>query len=117
MSAIMERYNEIIRGFQESPPYFDPVFWETKDGLVIAADWAEGFYDAINMRSKAWDALFADQAGLKLMDPIITLCGKHEDASDLGPTVEAELMRKATNQLEESVIAVHQFWLARRRRQ
>ena len=60
MSAIMERYNEIVRGFQDTPPSFEPVFWETKDGLVIAADWAEGFYDAINLRPKAWKPLFQD---------------------------------------------------------
>src|SRR3954453_19437402 len=30
MSAIMERYNEIIRGFEEARPHFEPVFWQTK---------------------------------------------------------------------------------------
>jgi hypothetical protein len=51
MDAITERYNEIVRAFQDNPPSFDPVFCETKDGLVIAGDWAAGFYDAINLRS------------------------------------------------------------------
>jgi uncharacterized protein len=72
-SAIMERYNELVWGFQKNQPSFDPVFWETKDGLVIAADWAEGFYDALNLRPKAWDVLFEDQTGLRLMEPIIIL--------------------------------------------
>jgi yecA family protein len=83
---------------------------------VIAADWAEGFYDGINLRSKAWDDLFEDQTGLKLMEPIIILCGKQEGASDLSPSAEAELMREATDHLESSVVAIHQFWQGRRGR-
>lgn len=115
MSAIMERNNEIVRGFQNKPPSFDPVFWETKDGLVIAADWAEGFYDAINL-SKAWKPLFEDDAGSDLMKPIMILCGKQEGASELSPSIESELMRDAAEQLPATVIAIHQFWLGRRGR-
>ena len=111
-SAIMERYNELVWGFQKNPPSFDPVFWETKDGLVIAADWAEGFYDALNLRPKAWDVLFEDQTGLRLMEPIIILCGKQKPASDLSPSIESELMRGAAEQLSAAVIAIHQFWLS-----
>jgi uncharacterized protein len=114
MGAIMERYNEIVRGFQENPLNFYPVFWETKDGLVIAADWAEGFYDAINLRTKAWQPLFQDRTSFKLMKPIMILCGKQEGASDLSPSAESELMREAGDQLSSAVIAIHQFWLERR---
>lgn len=30
------------------------MFWETKDGHVIAMDWCEGFMQAVSMRPKAW---------------------------------------------------------------
>jgi uncharacterized protein len=113
-SAIMERYNEIVRGFQDTPPSFEPVFWETKDGLVIAADWAEGFYDAINLRPNAWKPLFQSDRGAQLMKPVMILCGKQEGASDLSPIAESELMREAAEQLPASVVAIHQFWLGRR---
>jgi uncharacterized protein len=114
MSAIMDRYNEIVRGFQDIPPSFEPVFWETKDGLVIAADWAEGFRDAINLRPKAWKPLFEDDVGSGLMKPIMSLCGKQEGASDLSQSLESELMREAAEQLPAAVVAIHQFWLGRR---
>ena len=114
IDAIMERYNEIIRAFQDTPPRFDPVFWETKDGLVIAADWAEGFYDAINLRPKVWKPLFDDVSGSNLIKPIMILCGKQEGASDLSPSAESKLMRDAGEQLEASVVAIHRFWLGRR---
>ena len=114
-SAIMERYNEIVRAFQDKPPAFDPVFWETKDGLVIAADWAEGFYDAINLRPKAWEPLFHDKNGADLMKSIMILCGRQEGASDLSPSAESELMREAGEQLPAAVIGIHGFWRARRK--
>ena len=115
MDAIMERYNEIVRVFQDIPSSFDPVFWETRDGLVIAADWAEGFYDAINLRPKAWKPLFQDGIGSELMKPLMILCGKQEGASDLSPSAKSGLMREAGDQLPSAVIAIHQFWLERRR--
>ena len=31
MSAIMQHYNEIVRAFQETPPDFAPIYWETRD--------------------------------------------------------------------------------------
>ena len=43
------------------------------------------------------------------------LCGKQEGASDLGPSAESELMKKAGDQLSSALIAIHQFWLARRK--
>lgn len=70
MSALMSRYNEIAIGFQDQPPSFEPIFWETKDGLIIAADWAEGFNDAIRLRPKAWRPLVEDAVGSKLLRPI-----------------------------------------------
>ena len=57
----MERYKEIVAAFQDNPPSFDPAFWETKDGFVIAADWAEGFYDAKHRTLRSVFAICAKQ--------------------------------------------------------
>jgi yecA family protein len=64
----MQRYNEIVRGFQETPPDFSPIYWETNDGVVIAADWAEGFNDAIKLRADAWKVLADDKKYSMLAD-------------------------------------------------
>lgn len=104
----MERYNEIVCGFQERPPFFDPVFWETKDGLIIAADWAEGFNDAIELRRNSWQPLYEGKSGLKLLRPIMILCGKQNTGLDR--EIEAQLMAEATDELPASVIAIHEFW-------
>lgn len=111
MSAIMERYNEIVRGFQQSPPYFDPMYMETNDGLVIAADWAEGFNDAIKLRPEFWRPLIEDQQFGRLLRPVMILCGSesHQDRE-----VEAEQMRIATEELTESIVEVHRYWQNRK---
>jgi uncharacterized protein len=49
--AIMGRYNEILR--QVADDDLDPVFWADRDGTLIAADWAEGFLQAIMLRADA----------------------------------------------------------------
>ena len=111
MSAIMDRYNEIIHGFQETPPDFEPVFWETKDGLTIAADWAEGFNDAIKLRPQAWTALEQDTEHAHVLRPVMILCGSE---SERDRDVEAKLMAKATDELVDSVLRIHQYWLKTR---
>jgi hypothetical protein len=40
-----------------SVPTFDPIFWTARGGTLIAADWAEGFLQAIMLRMDAWDRL------------------------------------------------------------
>ena len=44
IGVIMGRYNEILRLIQHEPDAYGPLFWETPDGHVVAADWAEGFH-------------------------------------------------------------------------
>src|SRR5436305_13381290 len=55
LGAIMARYNEILR--QLADDTFNPIFWTTRDGTLIAADWAEGFLQAIMLRMDAWEPL------------------------------------------------------------
>jgi uncharacterized protein len=110
LSALMGRYNEIVQGFNRTPPSFAPIFWEAKDGTVIAADWAAGFHDAIMLRHKAWKPLFDHQKGL-LLKPILILCGEIGDHLD--PEVESELMDKATEQIVDSIFGIYAFWKGR----
>jgi len=114
MSALMARFNEIIRGFQQTPPDFDPVFWETNKGIVIAADWAEGFNDAVIMRRYAWKSLFDDIEGAKLFKPLAILCGMQDKSDQLDPATENELMEKAAHNLAASIIGIHAFWKRRK---
>ena len=50
LNATMGRYNEILHLLQHAPDEFEPIFWTTKDGEAVAADWAEGFMEAVELR-------------------------------------------------------------------
>ena len=54
IEAVIQRYNEIVDGLNDSVPHLEPVFWEAKEGHVIAMDWCEGFMDALHLRERAW---------------------------------------------------------------
>lgn len=56
MGGIFSRYNQILRQVEDGT--FEPIFWTASDGTVIAADWAEGFVQAVGLWAKAWDPLF-----------------------------------------------------------
>jgi hypothetical protein len=52
-----------------SVPTFDPIFWTARGGTLIAADWAEGFLQAIMLRMDAWDRAAQVQARWPATDP------------------------------------------------
>lgn len=115
MEALMQWYNEIVRGFQQTPPEFEPIIWQTRDGIVIAADWAEGFRDAINLRPILWKPLLDDAKESRFLKSIRMLCGEHRD--DASPSEhDIEMMEQAADKLPASVVAIHEFWKRRRAR-
>lgn len=80
---------------------------------MIAADWAEGFSDAIKLKRNVWQPLFDDPEASKFLRPIQVLCGETGDV--MNADAEAELMRTATDQLAESVLGIQAFWKSSRR--
>ena len=69
LGAITGRYNEILR--QVADDDLQPVFWADRNGTLIAADWAEGFLQAIMLRADAWEALFKSKRDGALLVPIL----------------------------------------------
>lgn len=49
----------------------EPVFWQMKEGHVIAMDWCEGFMDAVKASHKVWDEFAQTSQGSKLMTPFL----------------------------------------------
>ena len=116
IGTIMGRYNEIVQSLSADPPGLEPIFWETKAGLVIAGDWAEGFMDAMRLRSVEWAALLNDEkAGLPLV-PIITLIGDEEGRPILGNKAEkqAQLDAETSDLIPSCVIQIDAYWKERR---
>ncbi len=116
MGAIMARYNEILRQLGDEPGALEPIFYEAPDGSVLAADWAEGFMDAIGLRVDAWDALFEDEDARLLMGPIMA----HLHDKDGKPFAEGspdEMLKirdESAQSLPYAIKGIHDFWKARR---
>jgi uncharacterized protein len=110
LGAIMSRYNEILHQIDRDA--FDPIFWATRDGTLIAADWAEGFLHAIMLRMDAWDRLLKSKGHGQLLIPILALCGDENGASLLGipPDEEDRIMKEAAEFIPACVAAIAAYW-------
>jgi uncharacterized protein len=117
LGAIMGRYNEILRQIADDD--LDPVFWATRDGTLIAADWAEGFLQAIMLRADAWERLLKSKRDGQLLVPILALCGDESGDSRLGipPDEEDRVMEEAAEFIPACVAAIDAYWRAKRPRQ
>ena len=118
IGTIMGRYNEILRVLGTDPEAYAPLFWEGPDGEVIAADWAEGFADAIRLRPEAWRPLLEDRQAIVMLMPILVLCGDAEGGSPLDPDLEedADLRAEAPELIPACVAGIDAFWKERRGR-
>ncbi len=118
IGAIMGRYDEILRVLASDPEGYAPVFWEGPAGEAIAADWAEGFADAIRLRPEAWWPLLEDREALVMLMPILALCGDAEGGSplELDPEAEADLLAEAPELIPACVAGIDGFWKERRGR-
>ena len=110
LGAIMGRYNEILREIADD--VVEPIFWAGRDGTLIAADWAEGFLQAIMLRADAWKRLFKSKRDGQLLYPILALCGDENGESLLGlpPEQEDRSMEEVTEFIPECVTAIAAYW-------
>lgn len=115
IGAIMARYNEILRDLGQDAPVCEPIYWETKDGLEIAGDWAEGFMEGVALRHKDWEPIFADPSAGAAMLPIIALCSDERGDSLLGFDGEQEnaIAAEAPDIIPDCVLTIDRFWKRR----
>jgi len=114
LGAIMGRYNAILREIEAD--VFEPLVWETSDGTVIAADWAEGFMRAVALRPDAWEPLMRSKRHGILLLPILALCGDENGESVLGldPDAEDQAMAEAAEFIPACVSQIAAYWRKRR---
>ncbi len=117
LGAILGRYNEIAQSLAKIPPEIDPIFWEANGGVVIAGDWAEGFMDAMGLRSSEWMEMLEDEEeGVPLL-PILALAGDENEGVALAGGVEEleKLHTEASVLIPTCVVEIDTFWKANRR--
>jgi len=114
IGTIMGRYNEILG--QVADGAVAPIIMETPGGDVIAADWAEGFMQAVALRAAAWKPLLKSEKDMALMLPILALCCDEdgEPLLDLPQDVEDRLFAEAGDLIPECVLAIADYWAATR---
>jgi uncharacterized protein len=106
----MGRYNEILRQIDHDA--FDPIFWATRDGTLIAADWAEGFLQAIILRMDAWERLLKSKRDGLLLIPILARWADESGESLLGlpPEDEDRIMEEAAEFIPACVTGIAAYW-------
>jgi len=116
MGAIMGRYNEIIHQLDDEPGALTPIFYEAPDGRSLAADWAEGFMDAVGLRSDAWASIFEDEDARLLIAPIMAQLHDENGKPYIdGSLEEMQVIREEGAQhLPFAIKGLYEFWKARR---
>jgi uncharacterized protein len=110
LGSLMARYNEILRDIADDT--LAPIFWADRNGTVIAMDWAEGFLQAIMLRSDAWEPLFKSRRDGKLLFPILLLCCDRNGDSLLGlpPEAEDRIVAQVPELIPGCVIGIATYW-------
>jgi uncharacterized protein len=112
VDLIIGRHNEIATGLTRTSPILEPVFWEAKEGHVIAMDWCEGFMDALHLREREWKPLLGSEKGLELMFPIFAHLLDENGNSLVGAKQEEldALLGAAAGRISEVVPRIYGFW-------
>lgn len=115
IEQIIERYNEIVAGLNAEPPVLEPIFWQAKEGHVIAVDWCEGFYEALSIQKIFWDALPRSSQGREWMFPILA----HLLDNDGKPVLDTKeeqmdaVLDAAAELIPQTVPHIFAYWQAK----
>jgi uncharacterized protein len=101
LETIGSLFMSILQGLAAEPPLVEPLFWEAKEGHVIAMDWCEGFMVAAGLRPDAWDEFTKSDEGTKLMLPILVHLIDEEGNSVFG--MEQEQLGETLDQAAEAI--------------
>ena len=116
LETVGSLYMSILEGLAMDPPEMEPMFWETKEGHVIAMDWCEGFMDAYQLRADAWEAFMETKEGAELMMPILVHMIDEEGNSMFGLEQEEldETLEKAAEAIPMAVPLIFDLLAPRR---
>ena len=116
LELIMQRYNEIVAALNNEPPVLEPIFWQAKEGHVIAMDWCEGFMDAFHMHTDSWRELMRSDMGREWMFPVLAHL-VDEDGQSLVEASEKQmdaLLDTAAEMIPTTIPHIFTFWQAKR---
>ena len=77
---------------RREPPYIEPIFWQAKEGHVIAMDWCEGGAEAYELCQDGWMELLVTPEGHDWLSPVFAHLFD-EDGMSLSGASERELVK------------------------
>jgi uncharacterized protein len=118
MGLVMRHYNSIISGFEQNPPLVMP-YWNTYQYAIgefeDAEMWAHGFTEGVALNRAAWKHLFDSPQGQQWYRPIGLLGEESFSANQDELTKTPEQREQLAQQIEESLVNIHAFWLPLRK--
>ena len=113
--SILLIYANIVERLAQDPPVVEPIFWQAKEGHVIAMDWCEGFMKAVSLRPKQWLRLTESGTDGYIFTPILVHLFDDDGKSVMGiPQEEIDAtLDKAAEAIPSVIVAIHKYWLAR----
>ena len=114
--AVVNRYNEISTQLSEDPDSFEPIFWQSNGGIVIAMDWAEGFRDGMKLRAAKWRSIISAPGMTQLLYPILVHCSDKRGKSLLGlsDTNEERALETAYLDIPKVLPLIRDFYMPQR---
>ena len=112
LEAVSTIFMNIVEGLTNQPPVVEPIFWQAREGHVIAMDWCEGFMDAVKLRPKEWLRLTESGIGGHFMTPIMVHLLDENGNSVMGIPQEEldQALADAAEAIPSSVASIHGFW-------
>jgi uncharacterized protein len=101
LETVGSLFMSILEGLAADPPVMEPMFWQAKDGHVIAMDWCEGFMEAVKLRASAWEEFTETKEGAELMMPIFIHMIDEQGNSMFG--LEQEELDEALDQAAKAI--------------
>ncbi len=105
-------YMGIAQSLMADPPVVEPIFWQAREGHVIAMDWCEGFMQAVALRPKEWLRLTESGTDGHLIAPIVAHLLDDNGNSVMGIPQEKldEALAEATDAIPVAVAAMFAYW-------
>lgn len=112
LHGITDRFMEIAQCLTHIPPTVEPIFWQAKEGHVIAMDWCEGFMKAVGMEPQRWLRLTESDTADSLMTPILLhlIDNKGNSLMDVPQDKLDKTLDKAAEVIPETVANIFGFW-------
>jgi uncharacterized protein len=105
--------NEIVVTFEAAPKEFEPLFCVCKTNgkeMVDGETWAWGFWEGMQLRAKAWEAIHSSSIA-PLLRPIFLLGANEISDADMQLVNTPEKCHKLALEVESAIPHIHQYWL------